>query len=60
MPNSRMGQGLRYGLTFVDNADRQIIVTVPDPQTIKDLKVGDRISVTQFGNSVKVTKGGGE
>jgi outer membrane lipoprotein SlyB len=46
-------------LTLVDDAGKQITVKVPDPQTIEGLKVGDRVLVTQVGNSVKVTKEGG-
>jgi outer membrane lipoprotein SlyB len=46
-------------LTLVDDAGKQITVKVPDPQTIAGLKVGDRVLVTQVGNSVKVTKEGG-
>ena len=59
MPNSRMGEGLKYRLAFVDDVGKQMIVPVPDPQTIKDLKVGERVLVTQFANSVKVTREGG-
>jgi hypothetical protein len=36
-----------------------MIVTVADPQTIKDLKVGDRVLVIQFANRVTAIKKGG-
>ena len=59
MPNSRVGEGLKYRLTFVDDAGKQIIVIVPDPQTSQDLKAGDWVLVTRLVNSFKVTKKGG-
>ena len=46
-------------LTLVDDAGKQMTVKVPDPKAIQDLQVGDRVVVTQVGNSVKVTKEGG-
>jgi Cu/Ag efflux protein CusF len=46
-------------LTIVDDAGKQMTFKVPDPQKIKDLKVGDKVLVTQVGNSVQVTKEGG-
>ena len=56
MPNSRMDEGLKYRLALVDEAGEQKILTVQNPKTIKNLKVGDRVVGTQLFNSVKVTK----
>lgn len=46
-------------LTLTDDVGKQVTITVPDPQAIKDLKVGDKVVVTQVGKNVKVTKVGG-
>jgi hypothetical protein len=58
MPNYRMGEGLKYRLTFVGDTGKEMIVTVQDLQTMKDLKVGERVLVTRFVNSAKETKKG--
>ncbi len=46
-------------LTIVDDAGKQMTVTVPDPKELQGLKVGDRVVVSQVGNKVKITKEGG-
>lgn len=46
-------------LILVDDTGKQMTVKVPDPQAIQGLKVGDKVVVTQVGNSIKVTKEGG-
>ncbi len=46
-------------LTLADDAGKQMTLKAPDPQTIQDLKVGDKVLVTQVGNGIKVTKEGG-
>jgi outer membrane lipoprotein SlyB len=46
-------------LTIQDDMGKEVTIKVADPKTIRDLKVGDKVVVTQVGNSVKVTKEGG-
>jgi len=46
-------------LTIKDDMGKELTVEVPDPKAIENLKIGDRVVVTQAGKSVKVTKEGG-
>ncbi len=43
-------------LTLVDEMGKQINIAFTGPKALLELKVGDRVLITQVGNTVKVTK----